>query len=88
MCGGYGNDNTKTTCILLTDGNWFVSHHLQYPRYGHTSWVRPDGAVLLIGGSNSKTTTEVLTEDGGSSRSFNLKHNSEYADTLFVCTWH
>ena len=83
MCGGNSNINT---CILLSDGNWNVSHHLLYPRYSHKSWVRPDGAVLLIGGEDfsSMTTTEVLTEDGGSARSFNLIHRSRYVDSSFV----
>ena len=82
MCGGYITDYTQTTCILFSDGNWIESHHLLYPRYAHTSWVRPDGAVILIGGDFSRTTTEVLNSDGGSSRSFDLLHESSYDETF------
>ena len=71
---------TRTTCILLSDGNWIESHHLQYSRYGHTSWIRPDGAVMLIGGdgSESGTTTEVLNSDGSSTQGFDLKYEIWY----------
>merc|ERR1712107_941151 len=76
LCGGGSSDDTKTTCLLFSDGQWIVRHHLKYNRYHHTSWEAPDNRVMLIGGSDSSTTTEILTDDGGSSEHFSLKHPS------------
>ena len=75
ICGGY---NTETSCLTLAaGGQWNVSHQLKYKRYQHSSWDTPDGGVLLIGGVYSRTTTELLTDDGGSVEKFKLKQRSE-----------
>merc|ERR1712107_363108 len=58
---------------------WSESHHLKYGRYIHTTWETPDNRVMLIGGDYSDTTTEILTNDGGSSEHFTLKHPSIYS---------
>ena len=72
ICGGYNS------CLTLAgDGQWNVSHQLKYKRYQHSSWDTPDGGVLLIGGVYSRTTTELLTDDGGSVEKFKLKQRSE-----------
>ena len=65
-CGGYGNSKT---CLTFSDGQWRTSHHLQYHRYSHSSWMSPQG-VVLIGGYNS----EILTENGGSTPSFTTNY--------------
>ena len=36
-----------------------------------------------MGGGASRNTTEVVTENGGSARSFDLKHHCRYVDSLF-----
>ena len=76
LCGGNSGSDTYKTCIQLSGGSWIVSHNLLYSRYRHTSWVRPDGSLLLIGGVDSSTTSEVLNSEGGSTRSFDLKYES------------
>ena len=61
----------------MSDGEWSVSHNLKYKRFAHTSWNTPDGGVLLIGGSfasESRVTTELLNDEGGSDELFKLKH--------------
>ena len=60
----------------MSNGEWSVSHNLKYNRYGHTSWDTPDGGVLLVGGRQSKDTTELLNDEGGSDELFKLKHDS------------
>ena len=83
ICGGYNtvspvNTGGYNSCLTLAaDGQWNVSHQLKYKRYQHSSWDTPDGGVLLIGGVYSRTTTELLTDDGGSVEKFKLKQRSE-----------
>ena len=64
-CGGYGTSDTFTSCSTFSNGQWKTTHQLQYQRYGHSSWMSPQG-VVLIGGDNS----ELLTDHGGSTTSF------------------
>ena len=67
------------SCLTFTDGIWnesFVS--LQRYRKEHTSWTRPDGRILLVGGDGSaaRTETEVLLDEGTSEKNFTLPYPS------------
>ena len=74
-CGGY-HSSTMTSCLTFSSGQWRTSHQLQHRRYFHSSWMSQHG-VVLMGGLDSETTTEMLTEDGQSSPSFTLKHTTQ-----------
>ena len=75
-CGGGGSD-TRRSCIKFEDGSWSsLTDNLVESRYYHSSWINPDGDILLIGGGVSPTTTEILYQDGTSIRSFDLKYNT------------
>ena len=58
VCGGH-DSNTMTNCLTFSDSNWTTSHTLLHPRSNHTSWISPEG-VVLMGGSASPNTTELL----------------------------
>ena len=73
-CGGYGSDDRA--CIKFEDGSWTtLTDNLVELRTRHSSWINPDGDILLIGGSGSLTTTEIVYQDGTSVRSFDLKYD-------------
>ena len=75
-CGGH---LTNTSCSTLTASGWTTSHQLQQRRSGHVSWTSPAG-LLLMGGeywySNSRRTTELLTDTGSSSPSYDLEYDT------------
>ena len=73
-CGGEGVDQF-TSCYNFSSGVWTKSHSLQYSRYRHSSWSSPLGTVLM-GGSGSFTTAELLTDDGQSTEIFSLKYDT------------
>ena len=77
-CGGSRGDNdNRRNCIKFEDGSWTtLTDNLVEQRYYHSSWVTPDGDILLIGGYYSRTTTEIVYQDGTSIRSFDLKYNT------------
>ena len=58
VCGGH-DSNTMTNCLTFSNSNWTTSHTLLQPRTNHTSWLSPEG-VVLMGGSASPNTTELL----------------------------
>ena len=66
--GGAYNSDSQTSCLTFSSGQWRTSHQLQHGRWEHSSWMSQHG-VVLMGGSDSLTTTEILTEDGQSSPS-------------------
>ena len=66
--------DTRTSCLSFTDGQWITSHQLQYNRSSHLSWMSQHGVVLM--GGDSLTTTEILTDNGGSTPAFTLKYNT------------
>ena len=78
LCGGcYGN--TGTSCLTFTSGQWTTSHTLLHDRHQHSSWQSEEGLVL-IGGDESPTTTELL-QGNYSVPYFDLKYGTRY---LFV----
>ena len=73
-CGGSG---TEDNCVTLTSGQWTQSHTLLHNRAYHSSWALGDGRVVLIGGSNSPATTEIMSPGSSSSiEGFSLKHDT------------
>ena len=74
-CGGYVS-GTERSCIKFEDGSWTtLTDNLVEQRRYHSSWINPDGDILLIGGSGSLTTTEIVNQNGTSIRSFDLKYD-------------
>ena len=76
-CGGSGTD-TLRSCAKFSAlaGGWVVSHNLMESREEHSSWQSPAGLVL-IGGSYSPTTTELLSSsDSSSSSNFTLQYST------------
>ena len=72
-CGG---EYSYTSCSTLTASGWTTSHELMEPRHYHVSWNSPDG-LLLMGGSSSGWTTELLTNtSSNSSASFSLEYDT------------
>ena len=75
-CGGEYNPYTCDQLSART-GGWVVSHNLLEYRAYHSSWISPAGLVLM-GGVNSPTTTELLSSsDSTSSYSFNLEYETQ-----------
>merc|ERR1719342_927686 len=75
-CGG-DYSGTERNCIKFEDGSWTtLTDNLVEKREYHSSWVSPDGDILLIGGEYSKTTTEIIYQNGTSIRSFDLKYST------------
>ena len=76
-CGGSYDIDTRS-CIKFKDGSWTtLTDNLVEKRYRHSSWINPDGDILLIGGQYSLTQTEIVYQDGTSIRSFDLKYDTE-----------
>ena len=76
VCGG-GMSATIYNCETLGKSGWRISHHLIYPRYGHSSWAVEDG-VILLGGGRSPNTTEIVKIDGSTEELFSLKYKTKY----------
>ena len=77
--GPLGFHDNLRSCIKFDDGSWTtLTDNLLAHRYGHSSWVTPKGDILLIGGTVSLTTTEIVYKDGTSIRSFDLKYKTRY----------
>ena len=80
-CGGHGrrDSDIMSSCSSFSNGEWIKSHQLsvapqfQYGRFDHSSWISPQG-VVLMGGLFGAITTENLTDDGLSIPSFPLKY--------------
>ena len=76
-CGGWDTwteDTWTGTSCLTFDGEWEQSHSLSVGRYLHVSWQSPAG-ILLMGGSWSKTSTELLsTTTDTTTSSFSLSY--------------
>ena len=81
-CGGDNwpgsGSNTSRSCIKFEAGSWTtLTDNLVERRYGHSSWINPNGDTFLIGGIGSPSTTEIVYQDGTSIRSFDLKENTK-----------
>ena len=75
-CGDGGSEDGS--CIKFEAGSWTtLTDNLVEKRYRHSSWINPDGDILLIGGQYSRTTTEIVYQDGTSIRSFDLKYDTK-----------
>ena len=66
-CGGYDYSDFGRSCHTLnTDtAQWTKTHSLSVKRDGHSSWKRPDGNILIIGGGDSENTTELVSDSSG-----------------------
>ena len=77
-CGGEDSEYASyTSCLTLNSGSWEDSHSLAQEREGHSAWSSPQG-IMILGGedSNSRTTTEILTENGDTTPGFNLDYRT------------
>ena len=75
--GGSYEIDTMRSCIKFEDGSWTtLTDNLVELRTRHSSWINPDGDILLIGGAYSKNTTEIVYQNGTSIRSFDLKYET------------
>ena len=79
VCGGYGGTgtDTRTSCYQLSSAGWTRSHTLIHRRYQHSSWEVEDG-IILLGGDNSGTTSEIAKWDGTTEELFNMQYNTQY----------
>ena len=76
LCGGGGN-NLQCHTFHSDSGEWVKTHNLSEERYGHSSWQREDGTVLLMGGAYSPTTTEIVSDSSAvSTPGFSLKYDT------------
>merc|ERR550539_550666 len=78
ICGGV-YPGTSTTCLELseTGEGWRPYKTFNKPRMAHSSWLSPQGIVLL-GGYYSGKSTEALSSSGYGSN-FRLQDNTSYA---------
>ena len=73
FCGGY---YTPSSCLTFSSGSgWTQSHTLLEERRFHSTWKSPRG-LLLMGGYRSRKTTELLNDDGTSSKHFDLNYET------------
>ena len=77
ICGGSGSA-TKKSCITFFSGgkDWVKTHNLTKERQWHSAWASPRG-VMLMGGFDHKTTTEILTGDGDTNPGFSLDYRTK-----------
>ena len=71
-CGG-----GKSNCVKWSpaSGAWTQSHTLREARVSHLSWKTTSG-VYLLGGYNTRLTSEKINMDGSVVESFNLKYET------------
>jgi len=70
---------TKEACFTFSNGSWirYDQNGLIHQRFGHTSWKRENGDIVLMGGGHSDAdaiTSEIITKDGLSEKSFDLNY--------------
>ena len=74
QCGGAGN---TLHCHTFQSGEWVKTHNLSEEREYHSSWQRGDGTIVLMGGDDSPTTTEIVSDSSAvSTPGFSLKYNT------------
>ena len=84
MCGGLlcGGDHfsSESSCLRLnplTGSFSATSVELEHRREQHLCWEQEEGAVLLLGGRISRSSTERVTSDASSSSpSFSLIYDT------------
>ena len=75
QCGGSGN-NLQCHTFQSASGEWVKTHNLSEVREYHSSWQREDGTIVLMGGDDSPTTTEIVSDSSAvSTPGFSLKYN-------------
>ena len=62
------------SCLTFSSGQWIESPKTQHNRTFHSSWMSPLGLVLM-GGLDNPTSSEILTDDGKSSPAFKPKYS-------------
>ena len=84
VCGFLTRHSRFSTCHRFSDGKWNMTHKLGKMRGGHAAWASPRGVLIMGGvaetrttfkirpGLDVDTTTELLTDNGGTTPSFNL----------------
>ena len=77
ICGGVYPGTSNTCLALTTEKGWQeLEMTLEKPRLAHSSWLSPQGIVLL-GGYSSGQSTETLSSSGSKS-SFDLQDNTRW----------
>ena len=75
-CGGWGWAAAESTCHTLSStGSWGQTHSMDQSRVDHSAWDSPQGTILL-GGWESRTTSEILLENGDIKPGFNLDYDT------------
>ena len=86
ICGFFNRNSKFSRCHTFSDGKWTMTHKLGHKRGGHAAWASPQGVLIMGGKLTSKvrsftrewkrpgidTSTELLTDNGGTTPSFNL----------------
>ena len=73
LCGGSAGTPQSKTCLTLTAGGWVKTHDLLQERVKHVSWNTGAGTVL-IGGTVSQSSTEIVKQPGLVESSFQLRN--------------
>ena len=75
ICGGL---NSEQTCFTFTEGTWSKTASLREERRNHSSWISPDGLVLIGGeGEASEGTTEIIKDSAQSQPGFELRRQDK-----------
>merc|ERR1712123_58054 len=64
ICGG-DDFYARDLCIQFVDGHWTSLSSTKESRDDHSSWLTPQGLVLMGGDYNGGKTTEIITLKGG-----------------------
>jgi hypothetical protein len=67
-----------SSCIKLGGSDWVDGPSTLKARRYHTSDVLPDGGLLLVGGTQSKHTTEIISPQGVSTEAFRVDPERRY----------
>merc|ERR1719342_1710190 len=81
ICGGF-DSHAQKSCIKFQYGAWkTMPFSLQQIRRYHVSWIRSDGKIRLLGGYDSQSTSELVSETG-SAAGFPLKYKIRWACSI------
>ena len=79
FCGGYGSPDPDRYCEMFDGSSSFTTLPvtLEEKRFNHLCWGLKSGEVILLGGTDSKRTTERVSADGSSSSpDFSLRYDT------------